>query len=202
MGLCPRRRARHRAEAAALTALVRYTLRARTVTDVDPATVLCHLNRVLLDSGAIGGDADERFCTVLFGVATSTERGTGIRLAGGGHPPPLVRRADGRVEELPALGTLIGMFREASVETLDVVLSPGDAILLYTDGAIEAHRGQTFFGIPELTAAWTSAPSDPEAAVTSIADAVLAFAGSLQDDLALLAIRARPRQPAGTAEGC
>ena len=80
-------------EAAALTAMIRFTLRALSMSDVEPASVLRDLNRALLAAGAAGADG-ERFCTVIFGVLTPTPDGS--RPHPGRRRPPPPRGAAGR----------------------------------------------------------------------------------------------------------
>ena len=61
-----------------------------------------------------------------------------VRLALGGHPPPLVLRADGSVEALGAFGTILGATPDAVLSDVAVRLAPGDVLVLYTDGVTEA----------------------------------------------------------------
>ena len=76
------------ANAAALTSLTRYTLRAAAVIDSDPVTVLHNLDAVFHQE--VLSDA-LRFCTVIFGILTGRlEDGFDVHLASGGHPPPLL----------------------------------------------------------------------------------------------------------------
>ena len=62
------------------------------------------------------------------------------RLAGGGHPPALIVRENGEVEEIAAPGIPVGWPGAGSDQPVDVVLHPADTLILYTDGLIEAHR--------------------------------------------------------------
>jgi serine phosphatase RsbU (regulator of sigma subunit) len=176
-------------EAAALTAMVRFTLRALTVSDVEPASVLAKLNRVLLNA-ELGTDEGERFCTALFGVLVPGRPST-VALAGGGHPTPVVRRADGRIEEVVVGGSLLGVFDEATVGAQRVTLEKGDALLLYTDGAIEARRDGVMFGIEGVESAMRAAPANASAIAHAIEQAVLDHTGGVvKDDLAALVIYA------------
>ncbi len=79
-------------EAAKVTALARYTLRAEATQHLSPAVVLEHLNRAMLDQR--GG---ERFLTAVYATFRTTPGGVAGRLCTAGHPPALIRRADGRV---------------------------------------------------------------------------------------------------------
>jgi serine phosphatase RsbU (regulator of sigma subunit) len=177
-------------EAAALTAMVRFTLRALTVADINPASVLFKLNRALLGIDLPGMEG-ERFCTAIFGVLLPGPRST-VALAGGGHPPPLVRRSDGRVEELPVGGSLLGVFEDTEISSRSVTLDLDDTLVLYTDGAIEARRGNDMFGIEGLTEAIASAPEGATAVAEAIERSVLAHTGGIvSDDLAALVIHSK-----------
>ncbi|MFD4254974.1 PP2C family protein-serine/threonine phosphatase [Amycolatopsis thermoflava] len=124
------------AEAAVLTSLARYTLRAAAVQEPDPGSVLRTLNAVLLqDYRAPEG----RFCTVLFGLIEPDGDGFRVELAAGGHPPALRIAADGTVHPMDTPGgRLLGVFPDACVTTAVARLAPGEALFLYTDGLIEA----------------------------------------------------------------
>lgn len=99
------------AEAAALTSLTRYTLRAAAIYDPDPCAVLANLDTVL--KGEYQG-TDPRHCTAVFGILEPTEDGSfTLTLADGGHPPALAVRADGTIQPLPVTGgQLIGLLPE------------------------------------------------------------------------------------------
>lgn len=87
-------------QAAAVTSLTRYTLRAAALHDPDPVSALSTLNRVLHERYSGG---DPRYCTAILGVL-EPDPGTGqvtVHLASGGHPPALALRADGTADFLP-----------------------------------------------------------------------------------------------------
>lgn len=120
-------------DAAALTAFARYSIRALAVKD--PAGVLTRLNEIALRDPPM---LPERLVTVLFAVASLRPDGLVVDVAAAGHPAPLIRRADGHVERLRAGGPLVGLLENPEYPTEQVVLSPGDALLLYTDGLTDA----------------------------------------------------------------
>jgi sigma-B regulation protein RsbU (phosphoserine phosphatase) len=143
------------AEAAALTSLTRYTLRASAVNDDHPEAVLQSLDTMLRHEP--GGYDPRRFCTVIFGViakcdnatedpkgAKDTEGAKGsagfdIEMASGGHPPALLLTADGEARYVPTPGgQAVGMFRAPHFASARIRLRPGDTLLLYTDGLTEA----------------------------------------------------------------
>jgi PAS domain S-box-containing protein len=121
------------AAAAALTALVRYTLRAIATADKPPSEVLSELNDAILRQRS-----DNRFCTVAYARVTRTAAGLHADLSNGGHPLPLVIRAGGDVEAVGEPGTLLGVVDDPTLHDFAIDLSAGDTLVLYTDGVTEA----------------------------------------------------------------
>ncbi|MFJ7343085.1 PP2C family protein-serine/threonine phosphatase [Streptomyces sp. NPDC101110] len=192
-------------EAASLTSLTRYTLRAAAHHDPDPASALSTLNAVLHERYTGGGDP--RYCTCIFGlVEPGGEHGRAVvRLASGGHPPALVLRADGRAEFLPTPGgLLIGVVPGAPIGTAETVLAPGDTVVLYTDGLTEARVGpgrDDLFGEDALHAFATDhAPATPHEVITALTGLLEGFGDGLDDDTALLALGV-PAAPSPTVPG-
>jgi serine phosphatase RsbU (regulator of sigma subunit) len=134
------------AEAAALTALGRYTIRA--LAEYDAPTVLRRLNEAVIRDHDI---TEQRFLTVLLANLTVHPDRLDLQLAAAGHPPPLILRADGRVEQVAVTGTLLGVAKEVSFEPQLVSLHPGDTILLYTDGLTDARAPGRVISDAELT---------------------------------------------------
>lgn len=180
--------------AATVTSVARYTLRAAAMHD--PAAALATLNAVLHERFASG---DLRYCTAVFGtlrVNGDTGR-VSVEFASGGHPPPLLIRADGTCEFLvSADGTLIGILPSSQFPQTHVTLDPGDMLLLYTDGLTEARSAgaQNFYG-PEalLELAREYAGTSPKALVASLSDVLDSFGPHLADDTAILALGVPPR---------
>jgi sigma-B regulation protein RsbU (phosphoserine phosphatase) len=180
--------------AAAVTSVARYTLRAAALHD--PGAALATLNAVLHERYAGG---DPRYCTAVFGTLEpdpDSGRVT-VRFASGGHPPPLLIRADGNCDYLPSQdGTLIGILPTANFPQTRIVLAPGDTLLLYTDGLTEARvdGGREFYGedaLKALAARYAGAP--PAALVEALSDVLAGFGPRLADDTALLALGAGRR---------
>jgi sigma-B regulation protein RsbU (phosphoserine phosphatase) len=174
------------AEAAVVTSLARYTLRAAVVYDPDPVAVLTNLNSVLLSEQS---GANPHFCTVVLGQLVPDGDGWTVVLAGGGHPPALVFRADGTAEfvGIPG-GRLVGVYPNAHFATATVGLSPGDTLLLYTDGLIEARtHGRTRYSEEQLHEFATDlAPTTAPAAIHAVRELLTGF--GVDDDVALLAL--------------
>ncbi|MFB9318023.1 PP2C family protein-serine/threonine phosphatase [Cryptosporangium minutisporangium] len=180
------------AQAAAITSLARYTLRAAAVYDNDPAAVLRNLNTVLLydHQGRV-----PRFCTVLFGILTpaGADGAFSLTLAAGGHPPALLMRADGTAEALHTPGgQLIGVLADPQIVTTTVRLAPGDTLLLYTDGLTEAQTALTgahrYGEAALLDFAVSLAPTTATDAVNAVTTLLDAFGDGVDDDTALLAL--------------
>jgi PAS domain S-box-containing protein len=174
------------AEAAALTAMVRYTLRAECVHHSSPCDVLSLLNAAIIRQ--LG---DGRFCTVLHGRVTVGAGRARLVLAAAGHPPPLVLRAGGRVETVAAAGPLLGVLPAVVHPDVIVTLDAGDALVCFTDGVTEGRGPDGMFGDQRLVRLLgESAGMDASALVDRIVDAAVEFqSGRSQDDLAVLALR-------------
>ncbi|MFI2213920.1 PP2C family protein-serine/threonine phosphatase [Streptomyces sp. NPDC020141] len=178
-------------QAAAVTSLTRYTLRAAALHDHDPVAALTTLNTVLHERYSGG---DPRYCTAVFGVlvADPVTGRTDIRLASGGHPPALILRADGRAEYLPTPGgLLIGIVPDAPFTAASTTLEPGDTLLLYTDGLTEARTGanRALYGDEALRAfAAERAPARPGEVIAALTGLLESFGEGLDDDTALLAL--------------
>ena len=122
------------AEAAAVTALARYTLRAVLDPLPSPAATLATLNDEMLRQMP-----EPRFLTAALGhlvVASVRRRERDARL--GRPPPPVVLRADGTTEVAECKGMLLGVEADARAVDCLFTLGVGDALVLYTDGITEA----------------------------------------------------------------
>jgi serine phosphatase RsbU (regulator of sigma subunit) len=174
------------AEAAAVTALARYTMRASVLHTRRPRSVLGELNEALLRQRL-----DYRFCTVLYASLMPRDGHVTATLATGGHPLPLVLRAGGQVETAGRPGTLLGIVDDPELSEEAIVLEPGDALVLFTDGVIEATAADREIG-PERFAGFLATCAGSGAA--GIAEAVerqaLATHGGLpRDDVAVVVAR-------------
>jgi serine phosphatase RsbU (regulator of sigma subunit) len=136
-------------------------------------------------------DASDLFVTALFGHLAPSGAGAGVRLCAAGHPPPLVLRADGRVEAIASATPLLGVVEHVGAGEAALELRAGDALVLYTDGLIETRRDGRIFGPERLMQALADLAGRP---AEEMADALLAasqrFApGAPIDDTALLVVR-------------
>ncbi|MGW9370916.1 PP2C family protein-serine/threonine phosphatase [Streptomyces xanthophaeus] len=178
-------------QAAAVTSLTRYTLRAAALHDCDPVAALTTLNTVLHERFT---GVDPRYCTAIFGVLEpDTSAGTvAVHLASGGHPPALVVRADGRADYLPTPGGfLVGILPDPHFTSAETTLGPGDCLLLYTDGLTEARVGanRELYGEDALRTfvAGLTRAGAPEL-ITALTGLLEGFGAGLDDDTALLAL--------------
>ncbi|MFI1453799.1 PP2C family protein-serine/threonine phosphatase [Streptomyces roseus] len=122
-------------EAAVLTGKVRSTLHALLPLADDHQRMLSLLNTALLNSH------HARFATLVLASAELRGNEVDLKLTSAGHPPPLIIRGDGTVEEADTRGTLVGAIPEISARTAAVTLAPGECCVLYTDGITEARGG-------------------------------------------------------------
>jgi serine phosphatase RsbU (regulator of sigma subunit) len=100
-----------------------------------------------------------QFCTAIYCIVDTDD--LTLTYSRAGHPEPILIHPDGSVEELTCPGSLLGIFPEEQFESRQVVLSRGDRLLLYTDGA--EHILQPSPGNPslkELLRRWADVPQD------------------------------------------
>jgi PAS domain S-box-containing protein len=176
--------------AAVLTGLARHTLRAVGIRGEPPAAMLEFLNEALRRQASPAA-----FCTVGCGTLHRVPDGYRARFAFGGHPYPLLVRAGGGVEEIPIRGMLLGVEPDPALEEVELVLRPGDTLLLRTDG-VEDARGPNGerFGTARVAEAFGAAAGAPAEAVAEAVDAaVTAYeAGPRRDDRAIVVLRVTP----------
>jgi PAS domain S-box-containing protein len=176
-------------DAAAVTALARYTLRAAAMRERLPSRSLALLNEAMLRQRD-----DRRFCTVAYAYLEPMSEGARIGFASGGHPLPLLLRADGSVQAVGAPGSLLGVLPDPTFEDRSLSLAPGDALVFYTDGVIEgrgANGPLDEAGLAQLVASCAGDGADAIAARVEDA-AVAAQDGSPRDDIAVLVLRVAP----------
>jgi serine phosphatase RsbU (regulator of sigma subunit) len=173
------------AEAAAITAMARYSLRTAAMEEGAPSDALRRLNQAMLSDGT------SQFATVVLAyISAAADGGLDVRVALGGHPPPLVLRADGSIETPGSYGVLLGMLEDPALHDRALTLSRGDAMLLYTDGVTEAgsrDRPLGEHGLRDLVSRLRE--REPEQIVDAVEQAVVgAQTGEPRDDIALLAL--------------
>ncbi|MEU6773682.1 PP2C family protein-serine/threonine phosphatase [Streptomyces sp. NPDC046759] len=136
-------------------------------------------------------EAGERFATAL--LVEIPDRDPITRMTSCGHPPPLLL-SPGHAVSVPSLHPSPPLGVHAPAEhTLDVFsFEPGDTLLLYTDGVVEARdTGGRFYPLTERAARWTD--DTPEALMHHVRRDLLIHAGGrLDDDAALIALHRTP----------
>ena len=138
-------------------------------------------------------DVAGRFCTITCVHLDTGRARIRVTAACGGHPPALLRRADGRVEEVGELGTLLGLVPDPTLVDARAELEPGDALLLYTDGITEARAPERVISEAQLREAVAKGPGgSAQALVEHIAAVAVGKEGTPpRDDIAALALYAR-----------
>lgn len=176
------------AEAAAVTALARHTIRAAAMQERSPAGVLAALNEALLRQAAEGGPS--RFVTASVARFHPGSDGLEVAITNGGHPLALVRRANGDVEQVGSYGTALGLLDDVDLRDTQISLDHGDVLVMVTDGVLEARRDGDQFGDDRLADVLRRTSSaSAEAAVDAVLSDVMAFQrGHAVDDIALLGI--------------
>jgi PAS domain S-box-containing protein len=179
------------AQAAARTALVRYTLRAVAASGDGPADALRRLNTAVVAEP----DAEDRFCATVFGHVELDRCGAWVTLACAGHPRPVVVRRAGWIDLRGQPGSLIGLFDEVDVTADRVGLGPGDSLVFFTDGITEARNpaGDQFGdeALSEVLLANTDV--DARTLANRVRRAAVEFCGGrLDDDVAIMVVRVPP----------
>jgi serine phosphatase RsbU (regulator of sigma subunit) len=111
-------------------------------------------------------------------------------MALGGHPHPLLLRTDGTIERVGQAGPLVGWQAESEFEDVQVQLRPGDVIVMFTDGLLEATAGR---GEVDDSAVQYLLRPLAGATAEKVADSLDGALGrEVGDDAAFLVIRAAP----------
>jgi serine phosphatase RsbU (regulator of sigma subunit) len=120
----------------------------------------------------------------------------------------MVLRVDGCVESVSCAGSLLGVFEAVELGQVEVELAPGDLLVLYTDGVLEARGPEGFFGSDRLAQLLSECVGLPAPHVAErVERAVVEFqSGQARDDVAVLVVEAvghpeaaAPRAPASLA---
>lgn len=187
----------HGMAAGLVMAIANATLKTALDLDPSPEKVLALLNRTLCRTGT-----NRTFMSIFYALLTPA---TGeMEYVSAGHPFPLLRHADGRVEELGNGGFPLGMRDPLPVVTRHVTLEHGDLLVLYTDGLPEAvdSLGKTAFGYERIRAA-LELGGTPQEVHDAILRAFDRHVGDepLRDDLTLEVIARLTAAPSATSAG-
>jgi sigma-B regulation protein RsbU (phosphoserine phosphatase) len=119
--------------AALLMSNVQATVRALATPSMQPAELAAKLNQSILRNTTRG-----KFVTFFYGVVDS--RAGTLTYTNAGHCAPVLIRSSGEVARLETGGAVLGVFSEWSYEQAQIALTPGDRLLLFTDGVTDAEN--------------------------------------------------------------
>jgi GAF domain-containing protein len=172
-------------EVAAISAMVRFFVEARTWDAADPAVVLAQTNALLRTR--LEGTT---FVPAVMAVIDDAS----IRWCNAGHPPPVLLGAGGAVRELGGTGLPLGVDADAAYTAASAPFGAGDPVFAATDGLTEARREGRQFGDERLGAllAEHGRSLHPDALVRLMREEAEAWAPALDDDMVILALRRRP----------
>ncbi len=158
-------------------------MRTLAFTETSPAAALMKLNDLLAGRSRRG-----MFATLLY-VELDAASGR-LTLCNAGHLPPIVRKADGSLVRLAAAsGAPLGMLPGMKFSQETAVIGPGDTVVLYTDGIVEAMNArEELYGYERFEALLRKGSGDPEALKGAILSDVDRFTGlsPQHDDMTLV----------------
>ena len=180
-------------KAAGLSETVRSAAHGLALIDASPAFILGKVNQLLLEH-----DSGGQFVTaILLMIDTRTGR---LTYASAGHPAPLLIDATGGRLLDETVGLPLGTF-ECSYSESEATLAAGQTLVLYTDGLTEARSGGQLFGEEGLlNAVATAYGRSVTEIVEDLSGAAERYAGSLSDDMDILAVRLLPETTRGLVE--
>lgn len=170
-------------DAASSTYFMKNTIKAYAFEQIPACKVLARVNDAISKI-----KTKSQFVTVFFGILDKATGG--LNYASAGHPPAIIRRANGRVVALEASCPAIGIVRGIDYAGHHTMLNSMDSLFLYTDGVTEARSGNEFYGSRRLSDLVAEIGcSSPKDLVTRTYDEINEFtSGSLRDDVALFVV--------------
>lgn len=173
----------HGVPAALIASMVKVAYSAQTERVEHPAAVLTEVNRILC--GKIRGQFVTGACLFF------DTRGKSVTYASAGHPPLIRVRPNGGATEEKLQSVLMGFFRAADYQEIELALGAGDKVVLYTDGIVEAMNARgDFFGVERLlTCIQEHAHENAEALAGTVWEYVRSWSGQpFDDDVTLVVI--------------
>lgn len=177
--------------AASIASLARHALHSMAMTLVNPSRAMTAVNTMLYEDNDL---ATSSFVTAMCASFVPRSDGATLIVAIAGHPPPLVLRWDGGLEPMEIGGRPLGLLPDAGIVDVTVELGPGDACILYTDGATDVRTDTKVFGerrLHEVVAACRA--MNARAILSSIERAVVDFQRDRVDDDLAAVVVAVPR---------
>jgi serine phosphatase RsbU (regulator of sigma subunit)/PAS domain-containing protein len=180
---------------AAVSTTARHAIRVAAHSTHDPAGVLSTANQIILAEEFSG-----RFVTAGIAHMRWQDESLVMMFGSAGHPAPLLLRPDGELRQLRGGGLPLGIFSDAAPGLERHDLSPGDTLIFYSDGLVDAHRpDQGYFDdqLPGEVAAL--AGRAPDQILARLQHVALEFCqGKVLDDITMLALRVgEPPGPPG-----
>jgi serine phosphatase RsbU (regulator of sigma subunit)/anti-sigma regulatory factor (Ser/Thr protein kinase) len=173
--------------AALVMATTRAILRAATQGSDSPGMVLQRVNELLCPDIPA-----KMFVTCLYAILDPASGR--LLFANAGHDLPY-RRSDGRALELRATGMPLGLMPGMTYEENEVTLAPGESILFYSDGLVEAHNTKReMFSFPRLETLIAGHP-DSSTMINFLLDELARFTGAdweQEDDVTLVTLERTP----------
>ena len=170
--------------AALVMATVHTMLRSTVREMISPGEVLARVNALLAAEIPAG-----MFVTCFYAILDP--KSGDVKYANAGHEPPY-RHRQGAAAELWATGMPLGLMPDTRYEEYEDTLAPGETLLFYSDGLVEAHApGGEMFGFPRLQALLASS-SDPSSLIDFMLDKLRHFTGEeweQEDDVTLLTLQ-------------
>jgi sigma-B regulation protein RsbU (phosphoserine phosphatase) len=172
--------------AALLSAMMQGMFAAQAATTDDPAKTISRVNLALYRRGI-----ESRFVTLMYGALHPSGQ---LTYCNAGHNPPLVVGAT--VRRLECGGPIVGLFEGATFEEETVALSPGDWLIVFSDGISEAlsASGEEYGEARILTVVNENRTLEPQAMLEALFSDVREFAkGAAQsDDITAMVLRYAP----------
>jgi sigma-B regulation protein RsbU (phosphoserine phosphatase) len=170
--------------AAVVTAAARHTIRAAAVRHPDTRAVLEILNEVLLHHES------QRYCTL---VVVRMRRASGrwtASVTAAGHPLPLLVRPGAGPVEVGRYGSAVGLVRDPNFHDVVTPLEPDEALVMFTDGVLEARREDDFYGDARLAEAVHRHAGSATSICSGVLDEVLSFQRDRpRDDIVIMSVR-------------
>jgi len=175
----------HGVPAALIASMVKLAATSQRANAADPSALLAGMN------SALHGNTQSQFVTAAYVHLDCISKS--LQYSAAGHPPMLLLR-NGEVSEVVENGLILAAFDFATYTNARHSLEPGDRLLLYTDGLIEAANvGGDFFGQESLSALFRSTSAlVPSAAANQIISSVQQWSTSQDDDLTVLICDYKP----------
>lgn len=172
-------------QAAAITALVRYTIRGAAMETTDLPEILRGVNHALLL------DRATETCTAAIARFSSHPEDFKVTMSNAGHPLPLLLTVEGEVRAIGEHAPLLGAFPKARHVSSTFELGKGEALVFFTDGVTEARRQDDFFGEERLHELIERLRGfEAQSMANAIADEVAEFQdGPSRDDVAIVVLR-------------